>query len=91
MITVRGKIENGKVLALEPIDEEFEGREVAITIEVESVREPNGNKEDVSGKQIRADWERFMQTIRENEIETEMTDMAHQHDHYIYGTPKRED
>ncbi len=33
MITVRGKIENGKVLALELIDEEFEGREVTIVLE----------------------------------------------------------
>ena len=30
MLTVKGKVENGKILALEPIDEAFEGREVII-------------------------------------------------------------
>jgi hypothetical protein len=32
MLTVKGKIEKGKVLALEPIDEIYEGREVTITL-----------------------------------------------------------
>jgi len=32
MLTVKGKVENGKVLALEAIDEIYEGREVIITL-----------------------------------------------------------
>ena len=32
-----------------------------------------------------------MKFIEENFIDTGITDMAHQHDHYLYGTPKRED
>lgn len=79
MITVKGKIENGKVLALEPIDDEFEGREVEIILFEES-RKANGNGLDG-----------LLKFIQENSIDTGITDMAHQHDHYLYGTPKRDD
>lgn len=91
MIKVKGKIENGKVLALEPVDEAFEGREVTIAFNDEPNGKPIGNSEKPSKREIQAGWKQFMKTIRENQIDTELTDMAHQHDHYLYGTPKRED
>ncbi len=87
MITVRGKVEEGKILALEPVDDIFEGHEVTITIE----DEPASRNDKPTRGEIRAGWERFMKTIKENQIDTGITDMAHQHDHYLYGTPKRED
>lgn len=79
MITLKEKLENGKILALEPVDETFEGKEVLITLA------------DESGREIREGWEHLMETIRKNQIETDITDLAHQHDHYLYGTPKHED
>ncbi|MGH9946289.1 MAG: hypothetical protein ACRD6X_03725 [Pyrinomonadaceae bacterium] len=87
MITVRGKIENGKILALEPIDDEFEGRDVEITFD----EKPNGSNgsEDLSA--IENDWQRLMDAIERNQISTGIGDLAHQHDHFLYGTPKRED
>jgi hypothetical protein len=45
MLTVKGKVENGKVLALEPIDEFYEGREVIITLP----DKPKANGEAKSG------------------------------------------
>lgn len=87
MITVRGKIEEGKILALEPVDDIFEGQEVTITFNEESA----GSDDKPTRAEIRAGWERFMKTIKENQIDSDITDMAHQHDHYLYGTPKRED
>lgn len=91
MISVRGKIEKGKILALESVDEAFEGKEVTIMFDDDQKEKSNGNGNNPSKADIRAGWERFMKTIKENQIESDITDMAHQHDHYLYGTPKRED
>lgn len=80
MISVKGKIENGKILALEPVDEEFEGLEVQILIDRDSREpEPNGG------------LEHLLEFVEKSSIDTGVTDMAHQHDHYLYGTPKRDD
>ncbi|CAN5639296.1 hypothetical protein BH24ACI2_BH24ACI2_02110 [soil metagenome] len=79
MLTVRGKVENGKVLVLEPIGDSYEGKEVIITL----ADEPE------SENQI--GWKRLLSVIEENQIDADVTDLAHQHDHYLYGTPKRED
>lgn len=78
MITVKGKVENGKILALEPLDEEFEGREVAITL-IEKVAKESGD-----------DWQELFDSMERNRIETGIGDLAHQHDHYLYGLPKRD-
>lgn len=86
MITVKGKVENGKILALEPIDEEFEGREVEITF-LETQSEANGSLHASEDE----DWEQLMDAIKRNRISTGIGDLAHQHDHYLYGTPKRDD
>jgi hypothetical protein len=86
MITVKGKIENGKVLALEPIGAELEGLEVVISVE----EQENGtNGSSLSGEK-RVHWQYMMEAIQES-IDEDTTDLAHQHDYYLYGTPKRED
>jgi len=79
ILTVKGKVENGKVLPLEPISDSYEGKEVIITL----ADEQSMNEE--------SDWERLFAAIEENQIDADIIDLAHQHDHYLYGTPKRED
>lgn len=79
MLEVKGKIHNGAVLPLEPISESFEGKEVIITLADETESE----------NQI--GWKRLMTVIEENQIDADITDLANQHDYYLYGTPKRED
>ncbi len=79
MLEVKGKVHNGAILPLEPISESYEGKEVVITLPDESESE----------NQI--GWKRLMAVIEENQIDADITDLAHQHDHYLYGTPKRED
>ncbi len=37
------------------------------------------------------DWQRLFAAIEENQIDADITDLAHNHDHYLYGTPKRKD
>lgn len=78
MLEVKGKVHNGTVLPLEPISEFYEGKEVIITL----ADEQPTNEE--------SDWERLFAAIEENQIDADITDLAHQHDHYLYGTPKRE-
>ena len=87
MNTVKGKVENGKILVLEPVDE-FEGREVTIMLDEDLNDKSNGIGNDASKTEIRAGWEQFMKTVKENQIESEITDMAHQHDHRLYGFPR---
>jgi hypothetical protein len=79
MLTVKGKVENGKILALEPISDSYEGKKVIITLADESEAD---NK---------AGWQKLFAVLEENRIDAEITDLAHQHDHYLYGKPKRED
>jgi hypothetical protein len=37
-----------------------------------------------------AAWDEFEQLIDKSTVDTEIEDMAHQHDHYIHGTLKRD-
>jgi hypothetical protein len=34
-------------------------------------------------------WDDFDQIIQESEVKTGISDLSHQHDHYIHGTPKQ--
>ena len=86
MISVKGKIQNGKVLALEPVNA-FEGREVTISLDEISNGKP---WEDANGNKY-GHWQQMMDAIRDSMDDEEITDLAHQHDYYLYGTPKRED
>ncbi len=79
MLEVKGKVHNGAVFPLEPISDYYEGKEVIITL----IDEQPANEESA--------WERLFAAIEENQIDADITDLAHQHDHYLYGTPKRED
>jgi len=79
MLTVKGKVQNGAILPLEPISDSYEGKEVTITL----ADEPESENQD--------GWKRLLAVIEENQIDTDVTDLAHQHDHYLYGKPKRED
>ena len=79
MLEIKGKVHNGAVLPLEPISDSYEGKEAIITI----VDEPESEKQ--------SDWDRLFAAIEENQIDADITDLAHNHDHYLYGTAKRED
>ena len=40
---------------------------------------------------IASDWDSLMRLIEECQMDTGIEDLAHQHDHYLYGTPKRKE
>ncbi|MEO6590484.1 MAG: hypothetical protein ABIP06_14395 [Pyrinomonadaceae bacterium] len=35
-------------------------------------------------------WKGLFEAIEKNQIESDINDLADQHDHYLYGTPKRD-
>ena len=37
------------------------------------------------------DWDTLARLFDNCAVDTGIDDLAHQHDHYLYGTPKRED
>jgi len=80
MLSIRGIFKDGVVLPMEKI----EGREsqpVIITfLEDEEVRV---GEED--------DWDKLIQLIEDCAVDTGIEDLAHQHDHYLYGTPKKDE
>ena len=45
--------------------------------------------EEYSVQEERA-WSSLTHLIRECAVETGIDDLAHQHDHYLYDTPKRD-
>ncbi|MCB8945328.1 MAG: hypothetical protein H6658_16395 [Ardenticatenaceae bacterium] len=38
-----------------------------------------------------AGWDSLMKTIADAVVDVGIEDLAHEHDHYLYGTPKRGD
>ncbi len=82
MISVKGKIKNGVALPLEPVKETDEGRTVIITFLDEDVRTTTSKKTNGSARTLE-------DLIAECDIDTGIRDLASQHDHYLYGKPKK--
>ncbi|MBW4424833.1 MAG: hypothetical protein KME50_10355 [Nostoc desertorum CM1-VF14] len=82
MLSVKGTFQNGVVHPNEPI-EGHEGQSVIIVF-VEENRTPEPAMPEDS------DWDKLRQLIKNCAVDTDIDDLAHQHDHYLYGMPKRE-
>ena len=81
MISVKGKFQNGVALPLEPIKDSREGQTVIITF-----LEENGTEilaEKTNGVQSLEDL------LEKCEVDTGISDLAEQHDYYLYGKPKK--
>ncbi|MEH1923076.1 hypothetical protein [Nostoc sp.] len=82
MLSVKGTFQNGVVHPNEPI-EGHEGQSVIIVF-VEENRTPQlATPED-------SDWDKLRQLIKNCAVDTDISDLAQQHDHYLYGMRKRE-
>lgn len=81
MLTIKGRYENGAVQLLEPV-EGHEGQEVTSVFDREA---------DMSPTVLETGWNALTKLINDCQVDTGIPDLAHQHDHYLYGTPKRED
>ena len=100
MISIRGTVAGGQIRPERPIDD-FDGGEVIITF-LEQPRAPNNEPEVneaikaflndpslVPDPNYDPDKDPLIQTILDHQIDSGIGDLAHQHDHYLYGTPKR--
>ena len=92
METIRGFVRNGIVQPSSPI-EGCEGRTVLITILDEWTPLRGDSPDESSGaksERARAEsWNGLMNLIGENQVETGIKDLAHQHDHYVHGLLKK--
>lgn len=103
ILSVKGQFQNGIVIPLAKI-EGREGQEVIITFLEDSLSPPpqetsptakkgtvmNGNL-PVNKPADELDDDPLMKLIAECAMDTGIGDLAHEHDHYLYGTPKRGD
>jgi hypothetical protein len=82
MLSVKGTFQNGVARPSEPVAE-HEGHPVIITfLEEEAVSvSPAAGEEEV--------WDALSRLVEDCGVETGIADFAHQHDHYLYGKPKK--
>ncbi len=85
--SVKGVFENGVAKPSEPV-EGREGQKVIITfVEEASKAGPGQPGPSDEYDQELDEFEKFLDSCV---VDTGIGDLAHQHDHYLYGTPKRE-
>ncbi len=84
MLAVKGIFQNGIARPTEPV-EGRNGQPVIITFleEGETTQPPPSVNE--------ADWDALMKLVEACAVDTGIPDLAHQHDHYLYGTPKKKE
>jgi predicted DNA-binding antitoxin AbrB/MazE fold protein len=80
MLSVKGVFQNGVVRPIQPV-EASDGQSVIIIF----------LDEGVTSSWLSADesaWDALVQLVEKCAVETGITDLAHQHDHYLYNKPK---
>ena len=80
MLSVKGQFKDGVAQPLEPV----EGREGQPVIIVFLEEEMAG----LMAEELESAWDALEQLIEQSAVETGIPDLAHQHDHYLYGKPK---
>ena len=92
MLTIKGCFEGGAVHPAEPVAA-LDQEEVLITFLNERPAVLAGSIQEIDSEddaRIDAGWEALTALIKECQVDTGIEDLAHQQDHYIHGTPKRE-
>jgi hypothetical protein len=82
MLSVKGQFKDGVARPAEPL-EGRDGQPVIITF----LEEEPASPPSVEGNSA---WDSLTRLVEDSAIETGLTDLAHQHDHYLYGKPKSE-
>jgi len=82
MTNVKAIYEEGVLRLTEPIELE-EGAEVDVIV---ITQEPENGKRPVEDHS----WNELAELVNECAIDTGVSDLAHQHDHYLYGTSKQD-
>ncbi len=86
MLSVKGEFQNGVATPVATVDGR-EGQAVIITfLEDVAVRQNGGERpENEDG------WDDLLKLVKDCQTATGIGDLAHEHDHYLYGTPKKND
>jgi hypothetical protein len=82
MISVRGTFRNGCAQPEEAV-EGREGQPVLITF-LQDGTETSAPPDDVD-----AQWDVFLSALEQCQVDTGIPDLAHEHDHYLHGKPKK--
>ncbi len=82
MLSVKGTFRDGVALPAQAV-EGHDGREVIITF-LEIPADPPADSPEGE-----TNYDALSRLIEECRVDTGLTDLAHQHDHYLHGTPKR--
>lgn len=80
MLSVEGTFQDGVVQLNQPIAGR-NGQKVMIVFLQDENESPIADSA----------WGDFALLLKESQVHTGIRDLAHQHDHYLHGTPKRED
>jgi hypothetical protein len=83
MVSVKGTFRNGRAVPEEVVDGR-DGQPVIITFVEDGTEAPAA---DI----VETNWDGLIQWLEECKIDTGIPDLAHQHEHYLYGTPKQPD
>ncbi|MGH9937409.1 MAG: hypothetical protein ACREAM_14275 [Blastocatellia bacterium] len=84
MVSVKGVFQNGVAKPMDVV-EGRDGQIVIITfLEEKETPQKFAPEQD-------NEWDVLMKLIEECSMSTGVGDLAHQHDHYLYGTTKREE
>ena len=81
MSSVKGTFQNGVARPLEPVGEEHEGQEVVITF-VDEAQARDASADGVG-------WDALAALLDDCAVDVEAADLAHEHNHYLYGKPKK--
>jgi hypothetical protein len=82
MVSIRGTFRNGCAQPEEAV-EGRDGQPVIITfLEDGSAASPDVLDMD-------AEWKALRQMLKDAQADTGISDLAHEHDHYVHGKPKR--
>jgi hypothetical protein len=81
MLSVKGVFKKGAAQPLTPLQGR-EGQPVIITFLEEPLAEAEQPEEQAA-------WSALGQLVQACAVATGVDDMAHQHNHYLYGTPKK--
>ena len=82
MLSVEGTFQNGIAHPTEPV-EGRDGQNVIITF-------LEGNETQPVSPSEGADWKALEKLMEDCTVETGIADLAHEHDHYLYGKRKVE-
>lgn len=92
MFAVKGVFRNGVAEPVGPVAGR-EGLPVVITFLEEpqsaSETEDDDLHRDLSSEDLEVSWNAFERLVEECKVDTGIGDLAHEHDHYLYGTPKK--